>query len=675
MFTGTLLETEEPSLVHRDTPGDKRTVPENMAQVLLINEIKQFHAYPQEGVIVMQANKDIWSYNFIKEILEKEFSDRYTSAPLAAAYFDRTGCLKVLSGGEEYLQGLAGAGIREGAVWRKSRIGRNAVTICLEEGYDCRVTCGEENQPANLKNYDIYFCRIRLLDVNLRNYANQDLELGGIALLTGHGAGENAFSDSTVGMHFLDTLIHGIAMTLNCDLQLRRQYDRNKQGCVFLNTEMNSGRITATYINSLFYRIFESEPEEMDFCYLEDIFPRETNEQLWRVIVAREYVENKQIRLNYLGKRVLCLVTLDFWNQPQLHSRGCILCITTPKIENRKISKQIANSAIVTMDDIVGSSLAMENVKRKALLFATTDSNVMLLGESGVGKDVLAQAIHNASSRRSKPFVVINCGAIPRELIASELFGYESGAFTGARKNGNIGKFELAEGGTIFLDEIGELPLDLQASLLRLVEQKQFMRIGGHEMIHADVKIICATNVDLMEMIEKKQFRMDLFYRLSILTLQIPPLRERGTDVLELCDYFIRKVSRRIGRAEPMQLSEDAAEILLQYPWRGNVREVQNLMELIVQLYPDPVLQARHITDNLPDYRERNTARTASPLPSDPADLPTPPGGYRTSRKPTREQVLIALDKCGGRREATASLLGISRKTLYRYMAEYGLLK
>lgn len=622
----------------------------------------------EEQAFKLQIEKNLWGYHFVKEILKSEFDRRQAPAPLTCGYFDSDGVLLVLCGEKEYIKKLKQEGIVEGSVWTRKQTGRNAVTVCLEEERRQMFTYGDGNAPDCLKRFCIYFSRLYLLDVDLKNYYNKELKLGGIAFFT------DLTEDRRLVECLLRITIHDVGMTLNCDLQLRRQYERNKNGVLFLNSSMEDGKITATYVNERFFRIFSSEPKTMQFASLECFFSRTENGQLWEILQKKKYVENKQILLKFRGNAVICLITTDFWNQPGLRTTGCILSITTPQIENRKISKQIANNAVVSMDNIIGSSLILDNAKHKALMFASTDSNVMLLGESGVGKDVFAQAIHNASRRKDKPFIAINCGAMPRELIASELFGYERGAFTGAKQNGNIGKFELADGGTIFLDEIGELPLDLQATLLRLVEQKQFMRIGGNQMIHADVKIICATNANLPEMIEKKLFRADLFYRLGILTLQIPPLRERGDDIVELAEYFVKKISQRIGREDIMRISEPAKRLLKMQVWHGNVRELQNMMELIVQLYAEPEILPEYICDNFDVWTEDKPLPDMAQAGKKEAEqvhlYPV-----RIRKEVTREDIEHALEICNGKREETAKLLGISRKTLYRYMKQYALIK
>ena len=316
--------------------------------------------------------------------------------------------------------------------------------------------------------------------------------------------------------------------------------------------------------------------------------------------------------------------------------------------------------------------MELKKIIERAKRMALTDSNIMILGESGTGKDVMAQAIHNASHRRKKPFIALNCGAVPKDHIESELFGYEAGAFTGAKKNGNMGKFELASGGTIFLDEIGEMPLDLQAKLLRVVEQKQLMRLGGSRLINVDVKIIAATNVDIWDMIQKKQFRADLFYRLSTMRLNLMPLRERKGDIIPLSEFFIRRISNRIGKQNIMRLTEESKELLLSMDWLGNVRELQNLMECIVQLYPGDLILPQYILENTVGYVRPRDRVQMRPAKGEEQAMPEPLPQPERPQALTREEVQNALHICGNNRTNAAKYLGISRRTLYRKLEEFG---
>ena len=263
--------------------------------------------------------------------------------------------------------------------------------------------------------------------------------------------------------------------------------------------------------------------------------------------------------------------------------------------------------------------------------------------------------------------MVVNCAALPDPLLDSELFGYDNGAYTGAKKNGNLGKFELADTGTIFLDEIGDMPLDLQVMLLRVIEQKSFMRIGSNVTRNVDVKIISATNADLKTMVEKRTFRPDLYFRLCTLSLRLPPLRERGNDIILLAEYFIDSISARLNRPERKHLSDETKELLLRLPWTGNVRELQNVMERVVQLIPSRIITPQDLSicldfplDNIP----LPAVSSATPVHT----VSSPQHARSTSKKSpiTRETILQALEDCHYNRTMAAAYLGVSRKTFYR---------
>ena len=326
----------------------------------------------------------------------------------------------------------------------------------------------------------------------------------------------------------------------------------------------------------------------------------------------------------------------------------------------------------MTIDELVGESSTFQRTISQLKLCAKSGANVLLLGESGVGKDIIAQAIHNASDRRNRPFIAVNCASLPRDLIASELFGYEEGAFTGAKRSGNIGKFELANTGTIFLDEIGDMPLESQAMLLRVIEQKSFMRIGSNRVTNVDVKIISATNADLEELVEKKLFRLDLYYRLGVIKLHIPPLQQREDDVILLANHFIHAIEKRehAPKGRSVTLSPDAKELLRRLPWRGNVRELQNTIEGIMVLYQPAIIEAEHFRAYL--------NLTNETLREDPVQAPTDAPAFKEyvkvlPKKLTRDVLAQALAENRYNKSATAEMLGISRKSLYRKLEEFGL--
>lgn len=309
----------------------------------------------------------------------------------------------------------------------------------------------------------------------------------------------------------------------------------------------------------------------------------------------------------------------------------------------------------IRLSDIITSDPQFLKFKDKVKNVASHDSTVLLIGETGTGKELFVRAIHAESERKNHPFIAINCGAIPESLMESELFGYEKGAFTGANHLGKHGRFFMANKGTLFLDEIETLPLYLQPKLLRAIERKEIERIGGVKPIPIDVRIIAATNVRLDEMVKKKEFREDLFYRLNVVALFIPPLRERGNDVLVLANHFIVKFAEKFGK-DIRGLSDEVRDIFLHYSWPGNVRELQNAIEYAINMEA-----SNYITvDNLPvQFQGLTFAKTASTLGSLELD-----------------KIKMALDQFGWSEEGkakAAQYLGISRSTIYRKIKKYQL--
>jgi len=335
---------------------------------------------------------------------------------------------------------------------------------------------------------------------------------------------------------------------------------------------------------------------------------------------------------------------------------------------NKLINRFSGAHAMFTFDDIIGSGGALTRAIQLAVQAAGSASNVLLRGESGTGKEMFAQAIHNRSARRQGPFVAINCGAIPRELVGSELFGYVEGAFTGAHKRGRPGKFELAAGGTLFLDEIGDMPLDQQVSLLRVLQDKSITRIGGDKNLLVDVRIICATNKDLQTEIAKGNFRQDLYYRLNVISITLPPLREQKEDIPLMFTTFHERICRKLG-VEVAEVDPEVIARLQQYDWPGNMREFQNAVEKMVNL---PF--QRHLgVNSLPD----EILGAAAPPP---AGLAIPHDGaptlqdHRARIKQSlaeleRKEILELIDRHKGNLSETARALGLSRTSLYRKLA------
>jgi transcriptional regulator with PAS, ATPase and Fis domain len=316
-------------------------------------------------------------------------------------------------------------------------------------------------------------------------------------------------------------------------------------------------------------------------------------------------------------------------------------------------------------DNIIGESLRMAQAKLMGRRAAQTESTVLLLGESGTGKELFAHAIHNDSKRSHYPFVKLNCAAIPGELLESELFGYDTGAFTGARKGGKVGKFELANGGTIFLDEIGDMPLSMQAKILRVLQEREVERVGGTSTISVDVRVIAATNRNLVEMVKKHEFREDLYYRLNVMQIDIPPLRERMEDISELVDHLLRKISDRLGKYV-VKVSEAAFATLQAHTWPGNVRELENVLERSINLADGEVILPAHLPQpvarkgagHVVETREEN-----QPIKELSAVL----------EDVERATIARCLEHTGGNKLQTAKLLNISRSNLYEKIQKYRL--
>ncbi|SFJ79100.1 sigma-54 interaction domain-containing protein [Thermoflavimicrobium dichotomicum] len=312
---------------------------------------------------------------------------------------------------------------------------------------------------------------------------------------------------------------------------------------------------------------------------------------------------------------------------------------------------------------IKGHGSAISQAIQIARRVAQTDATVLISGESGVGKELFAHAIHQASKRASQPFIAINCGAIPSALFESELFGYQGGAFTGADRQGRPGKLELAHKGTIFLDEVGELPLEMQVKLLRVLQERQFYRVGGTKPIEVDVRIIAATNRKLEERIKQGAFREDLFYRLNVVSIEIPPLRERVEDIPELIQVFAREIALQYDKPVP-QFEPEVVVALMNHSWPGNVRELRNVIERLVILTDGEQIQRQHLPSSIQVQR----------LELEPPPTMADPGTSEEERLPERQRIQQALRTTYGNKTAAAKLLGISRGTLYNKMKKYGLI-
>ncbi|MBP7342626.1 MAG: sigma-54-dependent Fis family transcriptional regulator [Smithellaceae bacterium] len=387
---------------------------------------------------------------------------------------------------------------------------------------------------------------------------------------------------------------------------------------------------------------------------IRDLYSRD-NAHFFTLIESGETTTDAEVRItsrNQAGDYTLTCNPILSADQQMI---GKIILLNEIQRAKSMVTKMMGASANFRFDDIYGQNARFLMTVDQARMVSRSNSNVLLLGKSGTGKDIFAQAIHNESERRNGPYVAINCGAIPRDLIASELFGHEEGAFTGSRRGGNQGKFELADGGTLFLDEIAETPLELQTALLRVIEDKSVLRIGGTRVRPVDVRIIAATNKDLREEVRKGNFREDLYYRANVFAIEMVPLKERLDDIPLLADYFVKRYASTMKK-RITQVDKRVIEAFMNYSWPGNVRELQNAIERMINFLKTPELTV----DLVPDHIRR----------------PTHVVEHREDAEaPQEAERMMILRMLGAkmRKNRIAEKMNISRATLYRKMKQYNL--
>jgi PAS domain S-box-containing protein len=557
------------------------------------------------------------------------------------ALSDKNGIILTIIGDEAERAFTNYSDFTEGANWSEKVMGTNAVGLVLEV-----------DEPVQVYGYE-HFCKCAALSTcSAAPIHNPEGVIIGVLDLTG---AYKYVHNHTLGMVF------SAARAIERKIELHKAYTELEIASALKETVMESiseGIIALDSNNQIIHvnnRVCNLLGIDSDNCIgqnLATILP--DNNYLQNIVSAsrRIFGETVLIKTQTEKKKFLMNCSpLCFGDSNKLPGAAIVLH------ELHNIVKKIMRPrASITFDSLIGKSSAFQLVIEQAKMAAETNSSVLLLGESGVGKELFAQAIHNASDRKGETFITINCGAIPKDLISSELFGYEEGAFTGARKGGHPGKFELADQGTIFLDEIGEMPIDLQASLLRVLEDKTIVRVGGKDVIPTNIRLISATNKDLLQEVKDRHFRNDLYYRLNVLSINIPPLRERKGDIPILLDYFIKSISSRVGKLIN-KVDPAVLDLLLNYNWPGNVRELSNIVERAVNL-------------------SRNETLSVDLLPQELKGLASSTNISVWDKTPTKENVeeqLIRnyLLKFGDNKSDVAKALNISRSSLYRKMTKY----
>ena len=590
-------------------------------------------------------NREIVSGNDLEDRLEKNAELLSFAAPQMNHLFDfliesktmlsivdHEGTILHSSGEQNVLKKAEKIDIYNGGIWTEKSAGTNAVGLVLKTKQSAQVLYSEHFCE---KNHD-WFCTAFPI---LYPYTN---ELLGVINIAG---ADHHLNPKTIQYIFSEA--KQISKTIH-----QYFFEHALQNHLFLNTALE-GVEDAVLIVDRRKSVVEKNRAAQSHSMLSDIQTVTTKPQLDRLVEIVLQTGQAMIREE---------VTVDDQKQPficsiypvtfQTDTLGAVIflrkntvspTLTTKKPDSPRSTK--SKTTRYSFDDMVGSSKEFAAVVKKARKASSIDATLFLSGETGTGKEVFAQSIHQASERRHHPFVAINCGAVPHGLLESELFGYEPGAFTGAKAQGQPGKFEMAKGGTIFLDEIADMPLELQVHLLRILEERVVIRLGGDKPIPLDVRVIAATHKNVAEAVEKGEFREDLMYRLRVIQLRIPALRERISDVPAFARHFIQNMGSEFGKHD-IVVQADTMQYLTQYSWPGNIRELKNVIQQALFN-----MEGNHLT---------------------PFDLP--PELMKHSGYDDKKRLIEALVKVNGNVTSAAKILQISRATMYRKMNQYQLI-
>ena len=545
-------------------------------KILIENSHKRSESYGVEKksnysrkILVGEELENILNDN--KELIEvsKLYIDMVYSAVMDNEFIivltDNNGCILYIRGSEENSSNLNCVNIKVGAYMDEQNIGTNAMGTAISEDKCVQITASEH-----------YIVGLQGLTCSAAPIHNTSGEIVGTLNLTGrsnmkhpHTLGLVVFGVKAIENELDNKKINDIlTQTYNYMESVIDNYDK---GIMILDKE---GKITN--INKFGSEILNRDKDSLLKEEVNYILPGLGN------ILKELDTDNsniiKEVKLKHTSKYKTKLVFKGI-----RHKEKIIGMVVTMSNEKEEKDVKDVTGAFLTFNDIIGESIVISNVITNCKIISNSPSTVLIQGESGTGKEVIAQAMHNYSLRRANKFVAINCGAIPTNLIESELFGYEEGTFTGGKKGGKPGKFEIANGGTLFLDEIGEMPLEMQVNLLRVLQDGRVTRLGGNTEIHVDVRVIAATNKNLKKQVKKGSFREDLYYRLCVIPIILPPLRERKGDVEKLIEYFLRIKSFKLNKQIPV-IKEDLYNSLLSYNWPGNIRQLENYIENIVNL-------------------------------------------------------------------------------------------
>ncbi|GAA0078612.1 sigma-54-dependent Fis family transcriptional regulator [Clostridium sp. CTA-5] len=588
-----------------------------------------------------------------KELIEvsKVYIDMVFSAVMDNEFIivltDNNGCILYIKGIEENISKLDCINISIGAYMDEQNIGTNAMGTAIKEDKCVQITANEH-----------YIHGLQGLTCSAAPIHNSKGDIIGTLNLTGRSNMKHP--------HTLGLVVFGVkAIENELDKKkisniLTQMYNYMEsvienldKGIMIVDKE---GKITN--INKFAAEIFNKDKELLLKEKIQYILPNLEN--ILEKLDTDEKTIIKELKFSHTSRYKTKLVFKGI-----RHNKKIVGMVVTMSNEKEEKGVKDSTGAFFSFNDIIGESAAINNVITNCKIISNSPSTVLIQGESGTGKEILAQAMHNYSLRRNNKFVAINCGAIPINIIESELFGYEDGTFTGGKKGGKAGKFETANGGTLFLDEVGEMPLDMQVKLLRVLQEGRVTRLGGSKEIQIDVRVIAATNKNLKKEVKKGTFREDLYYRLCIIPITLPPLRERKGDIEKLIEYFLRIKSFKLNKHIP-EIKGELYNKLLSYNWPGNIRQLENYIENIVNL--DGILSF----DLWEDNDERINQVIFKEDKGNSKNLQVKEEDFNLEEL-ERKTIIEAIKSYNNNITKVAKVLGISRNTLYLKIKKYNI--
>lgn len=641
------------------------------------NDTKCFHlADEKELQARIAANKQLifTAWSFMKTLYKL-----VAGSGFRVDVTDSDGFLLRTIGDDQVLKETSQVRLLPGASRRESNVGTNAIGLALVL-----------NEPVQVVGAEHYNAHIHWVTCSAAPIHDDKGRIIGVLNMTGRR--------ELVHKHTLG-IVASMSEAIERELALKRSIHEIRTLNRFLKTVFDSMRDglvaiavdgTVTRANGAALRIFGMEPGEalgrpVDEAF--GLFPSVV--QIFKQSRFREFKEHEISIRNRRGT-TRCLVTTRTLRDADGHSIGTLAVFDKMDRVRSLVHRMVGAHARFTFDDIVGDDAALVGALKLAKAASHTESRILLHGESGTGKELFAQAIHNESPRKDGPFVAVNCGAVPTELIESELFGYEEGAFTGARRGGKPGKFELAEGGTLFLDEVESMPPEMQVKLLRALEEEQVVRVGGTEVIPVDVRIIGATNRDLLEAVRAGRFREDLYYRLNVVNIRIPPLRERVCDIPLLVNHFLERLQVSRLPLPPahdggIKMTQEALNLLARYTFPGNVRELRNILERAAISASERPDGSGGLTIGVECLPREVVSPDAGVVPTpgvitprsgiaDGGKVKEPLDGLpRPIEQVERDAIVRALEACEGNISLAARMLDIGRSTLHRKLRRYSI--